>query len=398
MAARSNAAGSARPSPRRLDRCASIADLRDLARRRLPSALFDFVDGGAGAEETLRANVAAFRAWDLVPKVAVDVAERSSAVTIVSRPSRMPLAIAPTGLAGLLYPDGEIAMARAAAEAGIPYCLSTNSVVSLEELARAVPDADRWFQVYFLKDRAWLDALVARAWQAGYRTLCVTVDLPLAGRRERDIRNAFTVPVRPTLSNALDLARRWSWLAGARRTRFRFGNFESLAAATPFVSIAQHVANLFDPSATWDDVARLRDEWKGKLVVKGILSAGDASRAIALGADAVIVSNHGGRQLDGSRPALVALTDIKASVGDGAELILDSGIRRGTDIVKAIALGASSCMVGRAALYGLAAAGQPGVARAIDILSAELDNALALCGVTSIAGLAEMELKPSALF
>lgn len=391
---------SAQPSAglaRRLARCASIDDLRQLARARLPTALFDFVDGAAGAERTLRENREAYAAWDLVARFGIDVASRSAATTIAGRASSMPLAIAPTGLAGLLHPDGEIAMARAATEAGIPFCLSTNSVVSLDKLARAVPDGNLWFQTYFVRDRAWLDAIVKRAADAGYGTLCVTVDLPLAGRRERDVRNAFTVPVRPTLSNALDLARRWSWLAGARRTRFRFGNFEQAGARNEFVSIAQFVANMFDPSASWEDVARLRSAWKGKMVVKGILSAADAERAVEVGADGVIVSNHGGRQLDGCRPSLVALADIRGALGDRTELLVDSGVRRGTDIATALALGASAGMIGRAALYGLAAGGQAGVARAIQLIGSEFDNAMALMGITSVAELNAGSLLPSAL-
>lgn len=358
-----------------------------IARRRLPKALFDFIDGGAGAEETLDANIAAFKAWSFFPQVGVDVSERSTRASIVSRSSRFPLVIAPTGFAGLLHPDGEIGMARAACDAGIPFCLSMNSIVSLEELADAVPDCDRWFQVYFLRDRAWLGALVERAGQAGYETLCVTMDLPMAGRRERDVRNAFTVPVRPTLRNAGDLAIRWRWLAGARRTKFRFGNFESMQGPTGFVSIAQHVANLFDPSATWHDLLRLRERWKGRFVVKGILAGEDALKAFALGADAVVVSNHGGRQLDGSVASLDALADIREKVESGRELIVDGGIRRGTDIIKAVSLGASSCMVGRAALYGLAADGAQGVMHAISLIAGELDNALALSGAGSVSAL-----------
>lgn len=378
-----------------LQRCAGISDLRDIARRRLPKALFDFIDGGAGAEDTLGANMAAFKAWSFAPRVGVNVAERSTRASILSRPSRLPLVIAPTGFAGLLHPDGEIGMASAARDAGIPFCLSTNSIASLEELAQAVPGCDLWFQIYFLKDRAWLDALVERAGRAGYGTLCVTMDLPIAGRRERDVRNAFTVPLRPTLGNAGDLALRWRWLAGARRTRFRFGNFETMEGPTGFVSIAQHVANLFDPSATWDDLARLRDGWKGRLAVKGILAAEDVRKAFALGADAVIVSNHGGRQLDGSLASLDALDEARDVVEDGRELIVDGGVRRGTDVVKAVCLGASSCMIGRAALYGLAAAGARGVAHAIALIAGELDNALALSGAGAVSALDRTLLRRS---
>ena len=363
---------------RALARAVTIADLRRLASRRLPKAVFDFVDGGAGDEATLRDNQAAFGDWRLLPRVAVDVSRRSLGTEILGRPSGLPFMCAPTGLAGFFWPHGEIATARAAAAAGIPYCLSTNSVASLEELAAAVPQADLWFQLYFLRDRNLMGDLLTRAKAAGYRGLCITVDLALQGRRERDVRNAFTMPLRPTMANALDLMRSPAWLTGVMRAPPRFGNFHQVGAG--FTSVARHVASLFDPSATWDDVARVRALWSGPVAIKGILHPDDASRAVEIGADAVIVSNHGGRQLDVVPAAITALPAVAAAVRGRAQVLLDGGVRRGTDILIALALGAAACSLGRAILWGLCAGGEHGVRRALDILRDELDTAMALLG------------------
>ncbi|WP_128561766.1 alpha-hydroxy acid oxidase [Methylobacterium crusticola] len=382
-----------RRSSRALDAAVSIADLRRLAARRLPRSVFDFIDGGAGDEVTLRDNEAAFADWQLVPRVGVDVSRRSAEADIVGARSQAPLLLAPTGLAGFFWPSGEIAAARAAAAAGLPFCLSTNSVASIEAVADAVPDADRWFQLYALKDRDWMHALVSRARVARYRVLCITVDLPVQGRRERDVRNAFTVPLRPRAATMLDLARRPRWLAGALLSPPRFGNFEG-AAPAGFTSVAQHVASLFDPSVTWDDLARLRDLWPGPVVIKGVLHPDDAARAVGIGADGVMVSNHGGRQLDHVPAPISVLPEIVAAVGGRAQVILDGGVRRGTDILKAVALGASSCSIGRAFLWGLCAAGQDGVATAIAILRDELDNAMTLLGTARIADVGADHVRP----
>ena len=244
----------ARRRARALERAVTIADLRLLARRRLPKAVFDFIEGGAEDERTLRANVEDFESWVLMPRVALDVGQRDPKVTILGRPAALPLIMSPTGLAGFYWRGGEGASVRAAARANIPYCLSTTSVASLEQVAEAAPDADRWFQLYFLRDRDRMDGLVRRAAAAGYRVLCLTVDLALSGRRERDVRNGFTMPLRPRLSTVLDLARRPGWLIDAARSKPRFGNFET-AGSGGFTNIAQYVATQFDPSADWDDVA-----------------------------------------------------------------------------------------------------------------------------------------------
>lgn len=368
----------------RLDFAASIADLRLLARARLPRSVFEFIDGGAADEYTLKANSDDFGAFRLMPDVGVDVALRSSATTVVGKSSRLPLVLAPTGLAGLYWPKGEIAAARSAARAGISFCLSTNSVASMEEVADAVPEVDRWFQLYFLKDPDLMRSMVERARANGYRVLCITLDLAVQGRRDRDIRNAFTVPLKPRLTTVLEVLARPAWLAGFLRAPIRFGNFAAAAPQGGFSSIAQHIAKLCDASADWDTVARLIELWDGPVVVKGLLNPRDAERAVALGVDAIIVSNHGGRQLDRVPSAIAALPAIAAAVAGRTQIILDGGVRRGTDIAIARCLGADACMIGRPFLWGLAAAGEAGVTRALDILRDELDIAMALLGVTSM--------------
>ncbi|MGD9537064.1 MAG: alpha-hydroxy acid oxidase [Alphaproteobacteria bacterium] len=378
---------------RKLARAVTIADLRGLARRRLPKAVFDFIDGGAEDEHTLRANREDFENWLLMPRVAVDVGKRDLAATILGRPATLPLLLSPTGLSGFYWRDGERAAVRAAARAGIPYCLSTNSIASLEQVAEAAPDADRWFQLYFLRDRDWMESLVRRAAAANYRVLCLTVDLALSGRRERDVRNGFTMPLRPRLHTALDLARRPGWLLDAARSKPTFGNFEAKGGAG-FTNIAQYVATQFNPSADWDDVARIREQWRGPIVIKGILHPADAEKAVGLGIEAVMVSNHGGRQLDHSPSAISALPDIASALCGRAEIILDGGVRRGTDLLKALALGARSCASGRAFLWGLSAGGEAGVARAVAIFRGELDIAMTLLGTPRLADISPDHIRP----
>lgn len=362
-----------------------LADLRRLARHRLPRAVFDFIDGGAGDEATLKANQSAFADWSFLPRVAVDVAGRSTTSTILGAPSRLPVVLAPIGLAGLFWPQGEVAAARAAYSRGVPFCLSTNSVASIEELAAGAPGARRWFQLYPLRDRVLMQELVARAAASGCDTLVVTLDLPVQGRRERDVRNGFTVPYRPGLSAVLDALTHPRFMVDMLRAPVRFGNFGTSTSAKSS-TVAQHVATLFDPSADWDFVARLRAEWPGRFALKGILHPHDARRAVEIGADAVIVSNHGGRQLDGAVATIRALPAVTEAVAGRAEVLLDGGIRRGTDILKAVALGASACMIGRGYVWGLASGGEAGVTKALDILASELDTALALLGLVSVSG------------
>ncbi|WP_159718992.1 alpha-hydroxy acid oxidase [Geminicoccus flavidas] len=368
----------------RIERAVSIADLRTLARRRLPRSIFEFIDGGAGDERTLRDNVDDLARLRLMPRVGVDVGTRRTAVELVGATAALPLVLAPTGLAGLYWPGGETAAARAAEQAGIPFCLSTNSVASIEEVAAAVPGGDRWFQLYFLKDPVLMSGMLRRAKDSGYRVLCMTLDLAVHGRRERDLRNAFTVPLRPRLRTVAEVLARPAWLAGFLRTGVRFGNFADVAPSSGFSSIAQHVAKLCDASATWRTIEAVAREWDGPFVIKGVLSPQDALRAVELGAEAVIVSNHGGRQLDHVPSAAAALPAVVQAVAGRAQVILDGGVRRGVDLVKARALGADACMIGRPFLWGLAAAGEAGVARTIEVLREELDIALALLGVPSV--------------
>ena len=363
----------------------TIDDLRSAARRRLPKLVFDFIDGGARDEGSLADNRRAFDAWHLMPRVGVDVSQRRLGTTLLGRTIGLPLVLGPTGLAGLYRPRGEMLACRAATAAGIPFCLSTNSIASIEAVAADVPESDRWFQLYPLRDRDLMTEMLRRAALSGYRTLCFTVDLPIQGRRERDIRNGFTLPLRPTVRTAFDVLRRPSWLYGLSRNPVSFGNFAAPGATGGATTIAQHVASLFDPSADWSLIAQIRKGWNGPFVVKGILHPDDAKAAVRAGADAVIVSNHGGRQLDTVQGTCTALPGVVAAVQGEAEVMLDGGVRRGTDILKALALGARACMIGRPFLWGLAAAGQEGVGRAIEILGAELDEAMALAGVCDLA-------------
>lgn len=363
-----------------LSRAAEIADLRRMARKRLPRAIFEFIDGGAGAGITRAANMTDFERLTLMPRMGVDVAACDTGATILGRKAPLPLILAPTGLAGLFWPEGEQATVRAAHAAGIPFCLSANSVASIEEVARAAPEAERWFQFYFLKDPGLTSRMLERARSNGYRVLCLTLDLAQQGKRHHDLRNSFTVPPRLTAATVLDALRRPHWLQGYLRHGVSFGNFESGSSDGGFASIATRVASLGDASANWETVARVAQEWGGPFVIKGLLHPDDARRAADLGAQAVIVSNHGGRQLDSVPSPIAALPAIAEAVGGRTQVILDGGVRRGTDIVKAKALGADAVMVGRAFLWGLAAAGQPGVSKAITLLAEELDNALALMG------------------
>lgn len=378
-----------------MQRPISISSLRDLARRRIPRAVFDFIDGGSEDESTLRANEDAMEDWSFVPRVGIDVSRRDLHISLLGTEAKIPLFLAPTGLAGFFRPHGEVAAARAAGKAGIPFCLSTNSVASLEEVAQAAPRTDLWFQLYPLRDKVLMDALVRRAQTAGYRVLCLTVDLPLLARRERDVRNAFTMPLRFNLRTALDLCSRPAWLLGTVRNPPRFGNFESGGTAG-FQNVAQHVATLFDPSADWEEFRRLRESWKGPVVIKGVLHPEDAEKAIAIGADAIVVSNHGGRQLDGSVASIRALPAIAAVVQRRAQVFLDGGVRRGAHVMKAIGLGATACGIGRPFLWGLAAAGETGVDWAIDILRGEIESAMALLGTPRIADMTRDHLREGA--
>ena len=360
----------------------NIDDLRRLAMRRLPRAVFDFADGGAEDEWTLRANRLDFSKLVFRPRVLVDVSRRDQTTTILGQTVSSPLIVAPTGLAGMLYARGEIAAARAAAKRNVIFTLSTLGACSIEEVAEA-SSGPLWFQLYVMKDRDVTRKLVERAQRAGYKALCLTVDLPVLGQRERDLRNGATIPPKITVRNVVDVLKRPNWLRGVWfGPRITFQNFvgSSAALSDSAGTLWQYVNSLNDPSVDWDDLAWFRSLWRGPLAIKGIMTGDDARRAVAAGVEAIVVSNHGGRQLDSLPSAIEALPEIADAVGDRAEVILDGGIRRGTDVVKALALGARACMVGRPMLYGLGAAGQAGVERSIEILQNEIDRTLALLG------------------
>lgn len=361
----------------------TLSEFRERAIRRLPAGISDFVNGGAADERTLRDNEAAFDQWRLLPRVGVNVLRRKTSANILGYSAALPLILSPVGLMGLFWRQGEMAAARAAERMQIPYCLSTNSVATIEDVASAAPDADRWFQLYVLKDRVLTTELVHRAKEAGYRVLCVTVDLPVAGRRERDLRNGFTIPPRLGLGQLLEFIRHPGWLLDILRFPASFGNFAD-AKTSSFTSIARRVADLFDPASDWNDIAHLRSIWDGPFVIKGILHPRDARIAVQIGADAIVVSNHGGRQLDHIPASLAALPEIALAIGDSAPIILDGGIRRATDILIALALGATACGIGRPFVWGLASNGQAGVERVLDIFREELDTAMALLGLSSL--------------
>ncbi|HSR25322.1 MAG TPA: alpha-hydroxy acid oxidase [Candidatus Eisenbacteria bacterium] len=367
----------------------TIDDLRRASRRRLPRAVFDFIDGGAEDEVTLRRNRHAFERLALVPRVLVDVHDVELATTVLGHRIAAPLILAPAGLCGMATSRGEIPSARAAVQAGIPFTASCMSSVTLEEIARESP-GPHWFQVYVWRDRGITRELVERAAAEGYRTLVVTVDTPVLGQRERDARNGATVPPRVTWGNAVDMLRRPRWLVTmARGPRVTFANVvgpEAAAGLGPF-ALSPFVNRLFDATLTWSDLDWLHGLWNGPMVVKGVLSPRDACLAAEHGAAAVVVSNHGGRQLDGAPGTLEVLPEIVDAAGDRLEVLLDGGVRRGADLAKALALGARACMIGRPYLYGLATGGQDGVTRAIQILTTELSRTLALMGCTRVGQL-----------
>jgi L-lactate dehydrogenase (cytochrome) len=362
----------------------SIADLREQARRRVPRTLFDYVDGGSYDELTMARNRADLDAIQLRPRVLIDVAKQNLATTILGKPAAMPLALAPTGMAGYVWGDGEILAARAAAAFGIPFCLSTVSICSIDDVREAT-GAPFWFQLYVMKDRGYTAELVDRAAAAGCPVLMLTVDIPVGALRRRDPKNGLSVPPRITWRSALDVARKPAWLWGLARARRReFGNMADAVRRAGGVSFAQFVQSQFDASVTWKDLERFRNQWKGKLIVKGIMDPEDARRAVGLGADALVVSNHGGRQLDGAPSSIAMLPTVLEAVQGRAEVLFDSGVRSGQDILRARALGARAALVGRAWLYGLGAQGERGVALALQIMSRELQVSLALTGCNDV--------------
>jgi (S)-mandelate dehydrogenase len=364
----------------------SIEDLRRAAKRRLPRAVFDFIDGGAEDELTLRANRAAFERVRLLPRVLVDVSRVDTETRILGKPSKLPIVIAPTGAVGFGWRGGDAALARAAAAFGIPLSLSTSATASIEVIADAGPER-LWFQAYFFKDREFTFRLIERARRAGYETLMVTADLPVGGKRERDYRNDFSVPFRFTPKNVLDFASRPAWaldmLMNGMPALENLAGLEDPGADAS--KIASSVGRNQDASLDWELLKQVRDRWPGKLLVKGVAHPEDAERAVAAGCEGVIVSNHGGRQLDGAVASFDALPAIVGAVGGKAAVLMDGGVRRGADVLKALASGAQAVMVGRATLYGVCAAGETGARRALEILSDEFVRTMQLCGVRRVA-------------
>jgi L-lactate dehydrogenase (cytochrome) len=362
-----------------------VEDLRHRARRRVPRMFFDYAEGGSYSEATLQANRADLDRIKLRQRVLVDVSRRELGATIVGEKAALPLALAPVGLCGMQWGDGEILACRAAQAAGIPFCLSTMSICAIEDVAAAV-ERPFWFQLYVMKDRGFSRSLIERAVAAKCSALVLTIDLQVLGQRYRDVRNGMTVPPEWRLANIIDIAVRPAWalsvLAGKRKT---FGNLAGHVRGMENVnSLAKWISGQFDPSLTWKDLDWIRGLWPGKLIIKGVLDVEDAKVAARTGASALVISNHGGRQLDGAPSSISALPKVADAVGAEIELMFDGGIRSGQDVLRALALGARSCLIGRAYLYGLGAGGEAGVAKAIELIRSELDVSMALCGVNRI--------------
>jgi L-lactate dehydrogenase (cytochrome) len=375
------------PVERRLSRVASVADLRAVARRRLPGGVFDYIDGGAEDELSLRRNVAAFRRAELVPRVLRDVSGIDTSATLLGRRLPMPLVVAPTGFTRIASPGGELDVSRAAARAGLPYTLSTMATRSIEEVA-AVSRGPKWLQVYVWRDRGLVKELLSRAAQAGYEAIAITVDTAVLGRRERDVRRGFTMPPQLGPGTLVDglLHPGWTW-AFARADPITFANVSesSAPAGGAPVVLADYINSQFDPALSWRDLDWFRAQWDGPIVLKGIQSVADARLAADAGIEAIALSNHGGRQLDGSPPILELVAPVAQAVGDRVEIICDGGVRRGSDLLKAVALGARACMAGRAFLYGLGAGGERGVDKVVALLEADLRRTMALTGCRQLS-------------
>ena len=364
----------------------TIEDLRQRARRRVPKMFFDYADSGSWTETTLRANEEDFQKIKLRQRVLVDMTDRSLESTMIGETVSMPVALAPTGLTGMKHADGEILAAQAAEEAGVPFTLSTMSICSIEDVAEATT-RPFWFQLYVMRDRDFINDLIDRAKAAGCSALVLTADLQILGQRHRDLRNGLSTPPKFTPKHVWQMATRPQWCLGMLGTKRRtFRNIAGHAkGADDLSSLARWTAEQFDPRLSWADVAWIKERWGGKLIIKGILDVEDARMAAETGADAIIVSNHGGRQLDGAPSSISVLPEIVEAVGDRIEIHLDGGIRSGQDVLKALCLGAKGVYIGRPFLYGLGAGGGEGVKLALEIIRRELDVTLALCGKRDIA-------------
>jgi L-lactate dehydrogenase (cytochrome) len=358
-----------------------VDDLRDIARKRTPRMFFDYCESGSWSESTLHANEADLQAIKFRQRVAIDVDERSTSAKMLGDDVTMPVALAPTGLTGMQHADGEILAAQAAEEFGVPFTLSTMSICSIEDVAENTTKPF-WFQLYVMRDRKFVHRLIERARAAGCSALVITVDLQIMGQRHCDVKNGLSAPPKPTLANLVNLATKPGWCLKMLGTRRRyFGNVVGhVDGIEDMSSLAQWTAGQFDPTLSWDDVRELRRLWDGKVIIKGVMDAEDAAKAIYVGADAIIVSNHGGRQLDGAPSSIAALPQIVDMVGGRCEVWMDGGIRSGQDVLRALALGADGTMIGRAFLYGLAAGGKTGVQQVLQIIQKELDLTMAFCG------------------
>lgn len=377
----------------RWDDAVNVEDLRSIARRRLPRFVFDYVDGGAEDERALAANREAFARLRFLPRTLVDVGRRDRSTRLLGAPAAMPAVVGPTGLNGLSWRDGDVALARAAAKAGLPFAMSTVSMSFVEDIARDAPGR-LWLQAYVFAERAITDGIMQRALSAGFECVVLTSDFPVAGKRERDMRTGLLPRQRFTLATKLDMLAHPRWLATVATRRPRFVNVErELGPGRDVNAFVGH--GMFDPTFDWDDLRRFRDRWPRKLLLKGVLRADDAERALAAGIDGLVLSNHGGRQLDGAISGIEALPAVASAVGGRASLLVDGGVRRGGDIAKAVALGAEGVLLGRAPVYGLAAGGEAGVSHALEILADEFDRTLALTGCAGVADLAPDLIAPS---
>ncbi|NIM42747.1 MAG: L-lactate dehydrogenase [Hydrogenophaga sp.] len=373
----------------------NIEDLRVLAQKRVPRMFYEYADSGSWTEGSYRANEADFQKIKLRQRVAVNMENRSTRTTLVGVDAAMPLAIAPTGLTGMQHADGEILAARAARKFGIPFTLSTMSICSIEDVAQHAGEAF-WFQLYVMKDRAFIERLIDRAKAANCGALVLTLDLQIIGQRHKDLKNGLTAPPRLTLPNILNIASKPRWALGMLGTKRRqFGNIVGhVQGVKDMANLGAWTSQQFDPSLNWGDVEWIKKRWGGKLILKGIQDVEDARLAVQTGADALIVSNHGGRQLDGAQSSIEALPAIVSEVGSQIEVHMDGGVRSGQDVLKARALGARGCYIGRAMLYGLGAMGEEGVSKALEIIHKELDLTMAFCGHTQIENVDKSILLP----
>jgi L-lactate dehydrogenase (cytochrome) len=370
-----------------------IDDLKKIYRRRTPRMFYDYAESGSYTESTFRANSDDFQRIKLRQKVAVDMSGRSTASTLIGEKVAMPVALAPVGLTGMQSADGEIKAAKAAKKFGVPFTLSTMSICSIEDVAEAT-QAPFWFQLYVMRDQEFVENIIERAKKANCSALVLTLDLQILGQRHKDLKNGLSAPPKLTLPVLLDLATKWSWGLEMLQTKRRsFGNIVGHAKGVGDTrSLMSWTAEQFDPQLDWDKIARIRDLWGGKLILKGINDPDDARRAADFGADAIVVSNHGGRQLDGAVSSIRMLPEIVKAVGDQTEIHLDSGIRSGQDVLKALAMGAHGTMIGRAFIYGLGAMGEAGVTKALEVIHKELDVTMALCGERNVRDLGRHNL------